>query len=179
MREVLLFLVKFLALSALLFIVFTAAQEPYYKMLAHLTAATAPLTASSIQVDGVEGGTMKFFYGGMTVPARLIFAAFNPVILISLLAATPRIGRRAIKVAIGGIALLLIAQVITLRLLLAMQVRGYGASPGFEFLEILTLVSICVNWVLPIIIWIVWVPTGFLARALMGGRFQDRRNDEV
>jgi hypothetical protein len=173
-KDVLLFLAKFLVLSLVLFVAFTAAEEHYYKMLAHMTATLAPLTGSSMEVSAVEGNTMKFIYSGMEVPARLTFAAFNPVILLSLLVATPRVGRRIFRVAIGGFALLLIGQVITLRLLLAMLVRGYGASPGLEFLEILTLVSICVNWVLPIIIWIVWVPTGFLARALKTGFSQNQ-----
>jgi hypothetical protein len=168
-RDVLLFLAKFLVLSAVLFVAFTAAEEHYYTMLAHATAATAPLTGSSIEVVGVEGNVMNFIYGGIGIPARLIFAAFNPVILFSLLAATPRIGRRLLTVGLGGFVLLLMGQVITLRLFLPMQVRGYAGTPDFEFLEVITLISICVNWVLPIIIWIVWVPTGFLARALKAG----------
>ncbi len=166
MRDVLLFLVKFLVFSAVLFAAFTAADEAYYRVLAHVTAVTAPLTGASVKVLGVQGNTMTFEYGGMVMSERLVFAAFNPVILISLLLATPRAGRRILTVGLGGLALLLAAQVVTLRLLLAMDIRGYRATPGLEVLEVLTLASICVNWVLPIVIWIAWVPTGFLTKAL-------------
>ena len=173
MRDVLLFLAKFLVISALLFVGFTWAEELYYKLLAHTTAALAPLTGASIAVLAVNGNIMKLGYAGMELSESLIFAAFNPVILISLLLATPRVGRRILSVGIGGVVLLVLAQVIVLRLLLAMDVRGYRGTPELEFLEILTLISICVNWVLPIIIWIVWVPTGFLTRALKAVSAQD------
>jgi hypothetical protein len=109
---------------------------------------------------------MTLRYAGRQLTETLIFAAFNPVILIALLLSTPRAGRRILSVGAGGLVLLLVAQVVTLRLLLAIDVRGYRGTPGLEFLEVLTLVSICVNWVLPVIIWVVWVPTGFLTRAL-------------
>lgn len=173
-RDVLLFVAKFLVLSSVLFLAFTATQETYYSMLAHATAAFAPLTGSSIEVVGVDGNTMRFIYGGVEIPARLIFAAFNPVILISLLLSTPRAGRRILTVGAGGFVLMFIGQILTLRLLLAMQARGYAVTPGFEFLEVLTLISICVNWVLPIIIWVLWVPTGFLGRALKAGFSQSK-----
>lgn len=173
MREVLLFLAKFLVLSAALFVAFTLAEESYYKLLAHSSAALAPLTGASIVVLGVEGNVMKLGYGGMEVSESLVFAAFNPVILVALLLATPRAGRRILSVGIGGFVILLLAQVVTLRLLLAMDIRGYRGTPGLEFLEVLALISICVNWVLPIIIWIVWVPTGFLTRALKAGLAQN------
>jgi hypothetical protein len=165
-RDVFLFLIKFLVLSAVLFAAFTAADDAYYGLLARVAAVTAPLTGASLRVLGVEGNTMTFEYAGRAISERLVFAAFNPVILISLLLATPRLGRRTLYVGLGGLALLLVAQVVTLRLLLAMDARGYRASPGLEPLEVLTLASICVNWVLPIVIWIAWVPAGFLARAL-------------
>jgi hypothetical protein len=165
-RDVLLFLIKFLVLSAALFAAFTAVDDVYYGILARVTAVTAPLTGASVKVLNVEGNSMTFEYAGRVVSERLVFAAFNPVILISLLLATPRLGRRTLIAGIGGLAILLVAQVVTLRLLLAIDVRGYRASPGLEPLEVLTLASICVNWVLPIVVWIAWVPTGFLARAL-------------
>jgi hypothetical protein len=165
-RDVLLFLIKFLVLSAVLFAAFTAADDVYYGILAHVTSVTAPLTGASVKVLGVQGDTMTFEYAGRVVSEGLIFAAFNPVILVSLLLATPRVGRRTILVGLGGLALLLVAQVVTLRLLLAIDVRGYRASPGLEVLEVLTLASICVNWVLPIVVWIAWVPAGFLAKGL-------------
>lgn len=169
MKDVLLFLAKFLVISAVLFVTFTAIEETYYRVLAYTTSATAPLTGASVEVLGVKGNTMTLRYAGMQLTETLIFAAFNPVILIALLLSTPRAGRRILSVGAGGLVLLLIAQVVTLRLLLAIDVRGYRGTPALEFLEVLTLVSICVNWVLPVIIWVVWVPTGFLTRALKAG----------
>ena len=179
MKDVLVFLAKFLALSAVLFVAFTAAQERYYTVLARTTAATGTVTGASIEVTGVEGNVMAFRYAGMEVKESLMFAAFNPVILLSLLVSTPRAGWRILSVGAWGLALLLLAQVVTLRLLLAIDTRtvmfagtpvtGYRATPGLELLEIVALASICVNWILPVLIWIAWVPTGFLARALKSG----------
>lgn len=169
MRDVLLFLAKFLALSAVLFVLFTWAEEGYNMVLAYATAVTAPLTGASVGVIGVEGNVMKLRYAGMEITESLIFAAYNPVILIALLVATPRARWRILSVGVGGLVLLLPAQVVTLRLMLAIDARGYRGTPGLELLEVAALVSICVNWILPIIIWVVWVPTGFLAQALKLG----------
>jgi hypothetical protein len=168
-REVLLFLLKFLLLSAVLFVGFTAIEQEYTSVLAHTTAVLAPLTGASVEVLGVDGNKMTLGYGGARFTKTLIFAAFNPVILIALLLATPRIGlRKTLTVGIAGLALLLVAQVVTLRLMLSMDLTiSQGGSVGkFRVLETLALISICVNWVLPIVIWIAWVPTGFLTRAL-------------
>jgi hypothetical protein len=192
-REVLLFLLKFLILSAALFVGFTAMEEAYTTILAHATAFLAPLTGSSVEVLGIHGNTMKLGYGDGVFAKRLIFAAFNPVILIALLLATPRIGfervrgarrsgmplritqhppriglKRILIVAGAGLVLLLLAQVATVRLMLAMDliISQAGSVTKFKVLETLALISICVNWVLPIVIWVAWVPTGFLTRAL-------------
>lgn len=179
MREVLLFLVKFLVLSAALFVGFTAIEETYTTILAHTTAVLAPFTGASIQVLGVDGNTMQLAYGGGEFTKRLIFATFNPVILIALLVATPRVGmKRLLVVGVGGLVLLLLAQVVTLRLMLAMDLTIFtaGSARKFRVLETLALISICVNWILPVLIWVIWVPTGFLTRALkMSGAAKARR----
>lgn len=193
MREVLLFLLKFLILSAALFVGFTAIEEAYTTILAHATALLAPLTGTSVEVLDIHGNTMKLGYGDGVFTKRLIFAAFNPVILIALLLATPRIGlvvdrggrgsrmpfsitqhapriglKRILVVGGAGLVLLLLAQVVTLRIMLAMDliISQAGSVTKFKVLETLALISICVNWVLPIVIWVAWVPTGVLTRAL-------------
>ena len=68
----------------------------------------------------------------------------------------------------GGLVLLLLAQVVTVRLMLQMDliIATAGSQRTFWIWEKLALVSICVNWVLPVVIWVIWVPTGFLTRAL-------------
>jgi hypothetical protein len=192
-REVLLFLLKFLVLSAALFVGFTVVEESYTTVLAHVTAALAPLTGASIEVLGVDGNMMRLGYDGGEFTKRLIFAAFNPVILIALLLATPRIGirkdvtvrrrvipwrvvqqtprigaRKLLIVGCAGLVLLLLAQVVTLRLMLSMDllISQAGSVKKFKVLETLALISICFNWVIPIVIWVAWVPTGFLTRAL-------------
>lgn len=176
MREVLLFLLKFLVLSAALFVGFTVIEESYTTVLAHITASLAPLTGTSIEVLGVDGNTMRLGYSGGEFTKRLIFAAFNPVILISLLLSTPRIGaRKLLTVGCVGLVLLLLAQVVTLRLMLSMDlvISQAGSVNKFKVLETLALISICVNWVLPIVIWVAWVPTGFLTRALRSAAAAD------
>jgi hypothetical protein len=175
-REVLLFLLKFLVLSAALFVGFTVMEETYTTVLAHTTAALAPLTGASVEVLGIDGNTIRLGYGGGEFTKRMIFAAFNPVILIALLLATPQIGiRKILSVGGAGVVLLLLAQVVTLRLMLEMDliISQKGSVSKFKVIETLALISICVNWVLPIVIWVAWVPTGFLTRALRSATVAD------
>jgi len=149
-RIALLFFLRFLAASIPLYLLYVVGGTYYMKLVAHVSK---PLFA----LFDLDLNLQRAF----TVTEEI---SLNPVVFISLVIATTRIGAvRKIRAGLLGFVILTLANSLTLFMIFL------SASRGSERLWSSTeFFNLTINFFLPILLWIVLLPVVSLASTLRG-----------
>lgn len=149
-RIALFFFLRFLAVSIPLYLLYTVAGIHYVKLVAQVSK---PLFAL-FDLDLI-------MQRALTVTEEI---SLNPIVFVSLVIATTRIGAaRKIRAGILGFVILTLANSITLFMIFL------SASRGSERLWSSTeFFNLTINFFLPILLWVVLLPVVSLASSLRG-----------
>ncbi len=142
------FFLRFLAASIPLYLLYVVAGVHYMKLVAY----TAKPLFSLFDVEMV-------MRRALTVTEEI---SLNPIIFLSLVLATTRVGAwRKIRAGVLGIVILTLANSITLFMVFLSASRGSERLwAGTEFF------NLTINFFLPILLWIVLLPVVSLASSL-------------
>ena len=151
MNDRLKFLIKFLALTALLFLVWIPIGEKYLDLLAWVSKYV--LLILGYHVTLVMDGTPFFLYQGVRVGLESAHLSnFNIVPLVALVLATPKIlPMRRVKVLLIGLFILFCMHVVDLAFHFPMYFGGSGAA------EIVVDSMAVGEVVVPFVLWFVLV----------------------
>jgi hypothetical protein len=139
-RMVLIFLLRFLAVSIPLYVIYAWAGDYYTRFLALCTGPLLSIAGVELTIDRA-----------LTVTEEI---SLNPVVFLSLVIAVQRIGwRKKLWATAFGIVILTVANIAVLFLLFMSAHReNEGLWTGTEFL------NLTINFFLPLLLWFVLLP---------------------
>jgi len=147
-------LLKFAASSAAIFALLWLRPSWYLVPLAHATSFLLGIAGKVAMVDSVEGLAFFLRYEGQIFRISSRFILLGLPVLVALFAATPRLDWRLIwKWLVAAVAILFVQHAITAMLVFYMIIGGLAQTTRLEPLEILMLVFVAVNKLLPVILW--------------------------
>ena len=147
-RIALKFLLRFLAASIPLYLLYAVAGIHYTRLVASLAKPLFMLSDIELVVERA-----------LTVTEEI---SLNPVVFLSLVIATPRIGAlRKVRAGLTGFVILTLANSVTLYMIFLSAARGSERLwSGTEFL------NLTINFFLPLLLWVLLLPVISIASRL-------------
>lgn len=147
-------LLKFLGSSAVLFGLFWFWPDWYLVPVAHLSALASGMTGKLAAVGSVTNLVFFLEYQGLSYRIAARFVLLGLPVLLPLFIATPGFPwRTEWKRVLAAGVIVFVVHVLIAVLIFHMLIGRYAHTPGMEPLEIVMLVFIAINKLLPVGLW--------------------------
>ena len=164
-------LLKFLGSSAALFALFWFWPDWYLVPIAHLSALASGITGKLAAVGSVTDLVFFLEYHGLSYRIAARFVLLGLPVLLPLFIATPGFPwRKAWKRVLAASAIVFVEHIVIAVLIFHMLIGRYAHTPSMEPLELVMLIFIAINKLLPVGLWFalagrdVVFRTGFAAK---------------